>query len=383
MSQREKRAILALIFIWFSFYTYLPQLSPYARELGASYQMVGLIGGAYGFSQSLVRIPLGILSDIRGQQKPFIVIGALFAFLSAGLIYLFPSPLTLLFGRFIAGLSAATWVNFTVLFSGYYPPSDAPKANGILSGAVRAGMFTSILAGGILSFWLPLRVLFLVACVTATIGFIAATRIVDVPKERKPFAWNELGKILTSTPFISFSLLTMISQGIVYATTFSFTPIIAKELGAEAFGLSVVTLFHIFPQIIAAPYASGTLLDRFGGKRVIMIGFIVMALSTIATPYAPNLTTLYLIQIFTGLANAMTFVVISGLTLRSIPLHLRSASIGFFQSIFGIGMVAGPVVSGIIAQQWGLNTAYLILALLSLIAVGVVVLLSKRQGVAL
>jgi len=61
-----------------SLYAYVPILSPYAESLGASYKMVGMIIGSYGFTQMLLRIPLGIISDKMGNRKLFIISGIAF-----------------------------------------------------------------------------------------------------------------------------------------------------------------------------------------------------------------------------------------------------------------------------------------------------------------
>lgn len=172
----------------------------------------------------------------------------------------------------------------------------------------------------------------------------------------------------------------MISQSIVYGSTFSFTPIIAKELGAGPIGLSVVTLFHLFPQIMGSPYASGKLLQNRGETFVLSIGFLILAGATLATPFAPNLPILFIIQLFTGIANAMSFVVVSGLVLRRVPFGLRSAVTGVFQSVFGVGMVLGPVISGFMAEQFGLRSAYYGMAGLALIATMLTIYSTSQQG---
>lgn len=379
MSLRERRLLTALMLIWCSFYTYLPHLSPYSREIGASLSMVGLISGAYGFSQILVRIPLGIWSDITGKQKPFIIAGSVFAMLSGLLIYLFPSPAMLLAGRFIAGLGAATWVNFTVLFSSYYPPQEAPKAVGILSGAVRAGMFIAILSSAIITLWWPTHTLFLIAAVFAGLGLLAASRTIDIEQEKGRFNWQGLGNILRSPSFIIFSLLALINQAIVYGTTFGFTPLIAKRLGATAMGLSIASLLHLLPQIIFAPYASGKLLRERGEKFVLLVGFLLTILSNLATPWVPSLFWFYIIQIVTGIANSMTFVIISGLVIKDVPFYLRSAATGVFQSIFSIGMMAGPVISGFLADHLGLNSVYYVLSIPAILAMITISIFTKKK----
>ena len=57
-----KLFVLITVIYWFSLYVYMPILTPYVEGLGASLSMVGLVVGSYGFTQMLIRIPLGIYS---------------------------------------------------------------------------------------------------------------------------------------------------------------------------------------------------------------------------------------------------------------------------------------------------------------------------------
>ncbi|MDR0272568.1 MAG: MFS transporter, partial [Clostridiales bacterium] len=61
---RNRIALFYIVtsFFWFSLYTYVPYVSPYAENLGANHRLIGLIGGAYGFTQMAIRFPLGIFS---------------------------------------------------------------------------------------------------------------------------------------------------------------------------------------------------------------------------------------------------------------------------------------------------------------------------------
>jgi len=70
---KQKKNIKLFVFVtafyWFSMYAYIPTFSPYLESLGASHKMIGLILGSYGFSQMLIRIPLGIYSDRINKNK--------------------------------------------------------------------------------------------------------------------------------------------------------------------------------------------------------------------------------------------------------------------------------------------------------------------------
>ena len=75
--KRNERLMLTAIFLfWFSVYTYPSFLTTYVTNtLGAAKVMAGMIVGSYGLTQMLLRIPLGILSDVMKKRKLFVVIG--------------------------------------------------------------------------------------------------------------------------------------------------------------------------------------------------------------------------------------------------------------------------------------------------------------------
>src|SRR5690554_966245 len=106
---------------WFSMYTYVPILAPYVEHLGGSLSMAGLVVGAYGITQMVVRIPIGFASDRLGRRKPFVTMGIVLAALSSLGLGLARSATAALVSRGIAGVAAGAWVAFSVLFSGYFP----------------------------------------------------------------------------------------------------------------------------------------------------------------------------------------------------------------------------------------------------------------------
>lgn len=95
-------AVTALF--WASLYTYVPILSPYTQDMGASLGMVGLIVAAYGLSQLLLRIPTGIISDRRGARRPFIIIGHLAAIAAAAGMAVATTPANCYFAEVWLGL---------------------------------------------------------------------------------------------------------------------------------------------------------------------------------------------------------------------------------------------------------------------------------------
>ena len=58
----------------------------------------------------------------------------------------------------------------------------------------------------------------------------------------------------------------------------------------------------------------------------------------------------------------MVFPVLMGISIRDVPEHERASAMGVFQSVYAIGMFAGPAVAGIIADAIGITGLFLFVA---------------------
>ena len=72
----------------------MPILAAYSKMVTGSLQAAGLVMGAYGLPQFLLRIPLGILSDRWRRRKPFVLLGFLFNGMAALGLHVVPCGLT-------------------------------------------------------------------------------------------------------------------------------------------------------------------------------------------------------------------------------------------------------------------------------------------------
>ncbi|MCM3568102.1 MFS transporter [Neobacillus mesonae] len=80
------------------------------------------------------------------------------------------------------------------------------------------------------------------------------------------------------------SFLAILFQLLVFATVFGFTPVYAQSLGASKFDMGLLTFFSTVPMEIAAWIGGGFLSKRFGEKKVIIAGFIIIGIFTIVIP---------------------------------------------------------------------------------------------------
>jgi radical SAM protein with 4Fe4S-binding SPASM domain len=141
---------LATYFFWISLYLYVPVLPLHAQELGANLQMVGIVIASYAIGQLLLRIPIGVGSDIIGR-KPFAVGALVLSALGAVWLAVSPDPWSLFAARTLTGVAAAGWVAISVLFASYYPASNTSRAMAIIMSVNTLSLVTATFIGGLIA----------------------------------------------------------------------------------------------------------------------------------------------------------------------------------------------------------------------------------------
>lgn len=352
---------------WFSLYAFVPNLPTYAESLGSSHRLLGLILGSYGFTQMLIRIPLGIYSDTIGRRKIFILLGIVIALISTLGMALFQAPGALLFFRGMTGVAAASWVTFTVLFSSYFKADEASKSLGYLNSFNALGQVLAMLLGGILAKNLGLRAPFFLSAVVGIFALILGMGIVENTGEREPIELSNLLSVGRERDVLVAATLGVLIQILTFATIYGFTPVAAERLGADEFQRGLLTTLSTSPAIFASALSGSVFAKKVGEKRTIIAGFIVFSISCGMIPIIRDLRLLYVTEIAGGFARGLVFPLLMGLSIRSVNLERRGTAMGFFQSIYGIGMFVGPVLVGFISDLASLSWGFWIVSILGLI----------------
>lgn len=365
--------------LWFSLYAYVAELSTYANTLGASYKMIGIITGSYGLTQLLLRIPLGIFSDMIGKRKIFLILGLGVSAASSLVSFINPSQYSLLLTRALAGVSASTWVLFTVMFSSYFKKSETTKAIGMMNSYNAIGQLFAMALGGFVSYYLGTQYLFLLASIGATTGLVLSLFIYEEKVQIVKTHFKDFIEVGKNRQLQIVSVLAILSQLITFATAFGFVPILAKKLGAHNYQLSILTALAIIPAIFISRLAGSFFPKHLGRRNTINIGFILSALLCLIMPWINSLKVLYIAQILSGIGRSLTFPLLMGLGIEQIDQSKRATAMGMFQAIYGIGMVLGPIFLGFIAQAYGLTVGFAITSITGLVGIIITLLFVKPQ----
>ncbi|BBI34343.1 MFS transporter [Cohnella abietis] len=387
-SRRHLIFAAATILYWSTLYIYVPILSPYLQDRGLSMGWIGFILGSYGLTQVITRLPLGMYSDVMSRRKPFLIAGMIAGLISC-IFFMFPGtwggPLA---GRLMAGLCAATWVPFTVLYASYYPTNQTHQAMGTLSFLTIFGQLAGMSASGWLSSLGGWNYAFLCGIGIAAVGTIVASFIyepksVTLSQASKPSAENlvtntqappvsrqktVLKRVLRSSMLWKVSILSLFAHGILFITMFGFTPLQATELGAKGAQLTGIVIAFMVPHALVSLWTGRYLAPRFGTRKIMIIGFIAATIFTAAIPFSPNLYWLAVTQIFNGAAQALYFPLLLSLAIRNFAPTERATAMGLYQAVYSMGMFLGPYIAGALNSFGGLKIGFLFGSVLGLIA---------------
>ncbi|HSR11627.1 MAG TPA: MFS transporter [Thermodesulfobacteriota bacterium] len=344
---------------WGAVYIYMPILSPYVKMVSGSVQSAGIIIGAYGLAQLILRVPIGLLSDGIRRRKPFVLLGFVFDGLAALGLALSGGPVGLFLSVFTAGIAAAMWVPFTILFSSYFAVGQVARSMSIIIFSTRISQITTNYAGGAIAEAWGWVAPFYWGILFSAVGFALAFGIAEKRPERKTAgSLQELMKVGRNPILLSSSISCALMQFATFSTVSAFTPLAAQQIGAGKFELGLLYSFFIITNSAATLLSGMYLRGLFSDRVLITFSFAVIAAGLFPIPWATSLGGLYAFQAVTGVGVGVIFPLLMGRSVQPIPRERQGLAMGIFQSVYAVGMTLGPIVGGIVAEWGGLSSVY-------------------------
>jgi EmrB/QacA subfamily drug resistance transporter len=145
-------------------------------------------------------------------------------------------------------------------------------------------------------------------------------------------------------------------------------PLIGRGLHAPVAGLQwTIAAYTITTASLML--TSGAIGDRFGRRGVLQAGLAVFTLASAGCSIAPNVGWLIAFRAVQGAGgSALTPMSMGIITATFTDPAARARAIGLWSGTFGVGMVAGPAVGGVLAAAWGWRSLFWITTLPAVIA---------------
>ncbi|MEI6101272.1 MAG: MFS transporter, partial [Eubacteriales bacterium] len=376
---------LLVAFFWMTQYSYMPNLPVYSQSLGADAVTLGVIGGVYGIAQIILRIPIGVTSDRTGKNKLMLIIGCSVLALSCAILIAARDTNTIILGRLVAGAAAAWWVVLSATYADYHSDDKQVRAQGVLSASSSAGKVVSAIVGGVIALYFGIHSIFIFAFIMAIVCLILSFRLTDLPKKPQAKSFRDIFPLFKNKDLIVLSVIGILLQLICFAAPGYFTAIAADNLKASSFDIGMLNLVFFLSTGITSLFVGSRIYRKVGGIKVLIIAFLISAFTCIPLFYHINIGVIYIMQMVAGLSYGITNSAVAGLVIRCVTPDQRGAATGIYQSIYGIGIVLGPVLVGSITKAVAGGTAnwsdvsYWVLVAISVVtAIGCWLLIPKK-----
>ncbi len=143
-------------------------------------------------------------------------------------------------------------------------------------------------------------------------------------------------------------------------------PLMKSELrlSAAAYGTAFAAFFWIYAPV---QLVLGWLCDRFSVYRLVALGIVVWAASTLLMGFAGGFLSLTVLRIMLGIGESVIFPGSSKIIARHVPAEERGMANAWCAAGLSIGPAAGTLVGGIILANFGWRTIFIVFGLVTLI----------------
>ncbi len=348
-------------FYWVSLYIFVPTLPVYAQSKTGSLALVGLARAQYGLWQAVLRFPLGLGADWLGRRKPFILVGFILIILGAWIMRSAAGITGIAVGRAVTGLAASSWVVMVVAYSGLFPPADATRAAATLTLVNSLAQGVASLASGPLTELGGYAAGFTAAMAAAGVGLLAWLPGSEPRLPPLRLSFTSIRRLVLRKDVLGPALLNAVQLYAVFAAIFGFTPILAERFGATAIQIGLLTTTNIAANVVGNLLASA-FVRRAGERLLVTASFILMAAGMALTAAAPGLAWLYAAQALMGVGGGIGYPLLLGLSIQNVEEGERNTAMGLHQAVYGIGMFAGPWLSGLLAVPLGVQPMFAVTA---------------------
>ncbi len=121
----------------------------------------------------------------------------------------------------------------------------------------------------------------------------------------------------------------------------------------------------------------GWLADRWGHRKILIVGMLMVSLSSLLAWVAPELSWLYPVFIFSGLANVAYWTIGMAMTVEFGEETQRPVYIGMSNTLIAPATILAPLLGGFIVDAAGFQTTFIISIIGGLVATAMLVFLIK------
>ncbi|WP_312890868.1 MFS transporter [Clostridium thailandense] len=350
------------LLIFFSFQMLLPTLPLYAKKLGGTNSIIGLVTGAFIVSSVFIRPLSGLFLDKLGRKKVFIV-GLLIFILSVFSYSLLPFIGIILIIRFVHGFGwGATSTASSTIASDNIPKNRFGEGMGYFSLTSSLAMAIAPVIGLFVISNYSFNVLFFTSTILAVLGLIVSFKLeyknIENKDESKPK--GSLYEKVSIYPSIIIFFVT-----VTYGSLTSFLPLYASQKGIQNIGI-FFTVYAI-SLFISRPLF-GKIIDKLGFDYAVIPGLICVIAAMILLSMASNIQMFLITAFIYGIGFGAAQSSLQTMSMVGVPPLRLGAANATFLTAFDCGIGLGAIVLGVVSSNIGYSKMYLLAGISAIIA---------------
>lgn len=357
----------------------------YVRGLGATPLQIGMLMSLTSALPLILRIPLTLVAERVGKTR-MLIFGLVIAS-TANLMYAYAGsfgqlPLIIAYAAFTAGFNQLA----LSIVSDIAPATSQGEAIGRYLTFLGVGMLLGPALCSILVASLSYSQLFLISAAIPMLGI--AILLVWAPKvpgvttrvERpKVGARESLGRILRNrnVMLLSYCRLSFSTAQSLFITLFSIYA--TEDLGMTASTVALLFTLRGLTNVLIR-YPAGRLSDRIGRKKPIIAAFSALTVAFLITATQRSILLLGVAMAIYGLSWGTRAVTEWALLTDLVEPEIKTISMSYLSSIFGLGSTLGSTLAGILSLYLPFTTIFLIAAAIIVPAIPVISTMKRPEA---
>jgi MFS transporter, DHA1 family, multidrug resistance protein len=358
-----------------------PVLPLYAQSLGAGPQLIGVVAAASTVTGILLKLPAGALSDAVGRRVVLLSATSVFALLPFAYPWI-AGVTSLVLLRAVHGTATALFgPTASAALSDVAPATARGRWLGTYSAVQGFGQALGPLIGGVLLQRAGYSAVFVTAGV---IGCAAWPLVAGWPpgqRARRRQTWSDLAAGVRQVSGDARLIATGLAQGsqfMLHGLLQAFLPVYAVDtLRLSAAQAGGIFASQMLTTILARPLV-GTLSDRLGRRRLIVLGLVICGLAIVGVSRAGGVAGLLAAMLAYGLGLAVTTASTSALVTDLADRARYGAAHGLFGTLYDVGDAVGPIAGGLVAAAVGYRWMFTGSAALAILAAAAFAAAARR-----
>ncbi len=335
-------------------------LTPYAKEMGATWLQIGILSGSMYVIRLFFGVPIGRLADKKGTLTVLKYSLILYPLIAAAYYFAWNMP-SLLCARLFHGVASAMMLPMGMAYVGHISPEGKEakymsRYNLCVILASGIGPMLSTMIAGYFRYRATFLVLFLLAVISLFVillskeehqgmpGIVKPESIKQEDKKRFLHKGNKKGIFALSIANIALAVVSSL-------VGFFLVPFLTdKGLSLQYTG-SYIAIYYLVSGIIQIPV--GKLININNTYRTAILSGIGTAVAFLIVPFTDHLILLCLELVAIAVTSAVFLTAISSLSVRIGRKQGMGNTMGLLSSVNSAGMVFGCFILGLLPGTAG------------------------------